>query len=205
MVVDAIVLTGGRSSRLGSTPKSELIFDGETLLRRTLRAAGAARCAVVVGPELEGLPAGVLHSREDPPFGGPVAGIAAGMAALTTFSVAASDAVLVLACDMPHIHLAIPLLLHGLAEHPESDGVIAVDTEQRRQPLAATFRTRRLSAVLAARSRAEPLAGMAMFRLLDGLTLIPIPMPARATADVDTWEDARHLGVSRPISSPTTT
>ena len=32
---DAIVLAGGRSSRLGGVPKAGLVLDGQTLLERT--------------------------------------------------------------------------------------------------------------------------------------------------------------------------
>ena len=82
MEFDAIILAGGRSSRLGGVPKSGLIYDGATLLERSLRAAGAARRTVVVGPDPGGLPGGVLTCREEPPFAGPAAAIAAGLAAL---------------------------------------------------------------------------------------------------------------------------
>ncbi|WP_043436145.1 NTP transferase domain-containing protein, partial [Arthrobacter sp. I3] len=78
MEFDAIILAGGRSSRLGGVPKSGLIYDGATLLERSLRAAGAARRTVVVGPDPGGLPGGVLTCREEPPFAGPAAAIAAG-------------------------------------------------------------------------------------------------------------------------------
>ena len=206
MLVDAIVLAGGRSSRLGSAPKSELIFEGETLLRRTLRAADAARNIIVVGPHLsESLPVGIHHTRESPPFGGPVAGLAAGMLALTDFSTESSDCVLVLACDMPHIGRAVPALLRAFAESAASDGVIAVDAEQRRQPLAACYRTSRLNSILRARNEAGGPAGMSMFHLLEGLNLAPIAVPPHATADVDTWEDAHRLGATSPIASTNAT
>ena len=51
MEFDAIILAGGRSSRLGGVPKSGLIYDGATLLERSLSAAGAAVRTVVVGPD----------------------------------------------------------------------------------------------------------------------------------------------------------
>ena len=41
MEFDAIILAGGRSSRLGGVPKSGLIYDGATLLERSLQAAEA--------------------------------------------------------------------------------------------------------------------------------------------------------------------
>lgn len=45
---DAVVLAGGRSSRLGGRSKALLQLDGSTLLRRTLEAVrGSRRIAVV--------------------------------------------------------------------------------------------------------------------------------------------------------------
>ena len=105
MEFDAIILAGGRSSRLGGVPKSGLVYDGATLLERSLRAAGAAGRTVVVGPDPGGLPGGVLTCREEPPFAGPAAAIAAGLAALAadhaSRHAAAAPYTLVLACDMP--------------------------------------------------------------------------------------------------------
>ena len=89
MEFDAIILAGGRSSRLGGVPKSGLIFDGATLLERSLRAADAAGRIVVVGPDPGDLPDGVLSCREDPPFAGPAAAIAAGLGALAASAPAA--------------------------------------------------------------------------------------------------------------------
>ena len=199
MLIDAIVLAGGRSLRLGSLPKSDFAVDGITLLQRTLDAAGSARRIVVVGPEpSHGLPDGVLHTREVPPFSGPVAGIAAGMEALARASETMSDVTLVLACDMPHIDRAIPLLVRRLAEHPDSDGVIAIDSDHHRQPLAAGYRTTRLTAVLERCRKDGPLDSMPVFRLINGLTLISLDVPVDATSDVDTWDDAERLGAVAP-------
>ncbi|MGZ4663286.1 MAG: NTP transferase domain-containing protein, partial [Arthrobacter sp.] len=36
MEFDAVILAGGRSSRLGGVPKARLNFDGATLLERSL-------------------------------------------------------------------------------------------------------------------------------------------------------------------------
>lgn len=203
MLVDAIVLTGGRSSRLAFIPKSEFVVAHRTLLQRTLEAVGGARRIVIVGPRpATGLPDTISLVQEEPPFGGPVAGIAAGLAALAESSTDPSDATLVLACDMPHIDRAIPRLLRGLVDNPESDGVIAVDSDERLQPLAAGYRTARLSSALAARIGSGPLTAMPVFRLIDGLNLTPIDVPADATADVDSWDDAHRLGARAPASSP---
>ena len=85
--VDLIVLAGGRGSRLGGTVKPAVDVAGRTLLSRVLDARALARRVVVVGPASAHAAVGpettgVLWTLEDPPFGGPVAGIAAGLAAL---------------------------------------------------------------------------------------------------------------------------
>lgn len=220
MLVDAIILTGGRSSRLDSVPKSEFVLENSTLLDRTLRAAASARRIVVVGHEPSTtLPAGVALVREEPPFDGPVAAIAAGLAALgiargpllrdaastTRDESALSDAILILACDMPHIGLAVPPLLLALENAPGFDGVVALDAESRRQPLAAVYRTGPLLAALdtAAKNarQGDPLAGLAMFRLLDHMSVTELSLPSEATADVDTWDDAVRLGATPPATS----
>lgn len=77
---DAIVLAGGRALRLG-TSKPQLVVAGARLLDHVLTATRDARATVVVGPDELASEAYVL-TREDPPFGGPVAGTAAGLAAL---------------------------------------------------------------------------------------------------------------------------
>lgn len=120
-----MILAGGRSSRLGGVPKSRLMYDGATLLERALLAARGAAAVVVVGPDPGTLPAGVLSSREDPPFGGPAAAIAAGMAALDSHCGDARAAVtLVLACDMPRVDQAVAALLSAFAE-PLANGPLA--------------------------------------------------------------------------------
>lgn len=213
MLVDAIILTGGRSSRLDFVPKSEFMVDESTLLDCTVRAAAGSRRIVVVGHEpTTVLPDGVLLVREEPPFSGPVAAIAAGITALSCESDAAgtdgegipSDVLLVLACDMPHIALAVPSLLLALEGAPEVDGVIAMDAEHRRQPLAAVYRTKALRAALDAVADVsrldDPLGGLPVFRLLDHLTLMELPVASDATADVDTWDDALRLGAEPPAN-----
>ena len=153
MEFDAIILAGGRSSRLGGVPKSGLIYDGATLLERSLRAAGAARRTVVVGPDPGDLPGGVLTCREEPPFAGPAAAIAAGLAALAADHAGRHAAgrrpiTLVLACDMPRSAGAVRALAEALAasaagtpERGGADGVMAVSADGRKQPLVGFYGT----------------------------------------------------------------
>lgn len=78
---DAIVLAGGAGRRLAGAVKPEVRVGGVALVDRALGAvAGAGRVVLVAPPELAR--AGVLRTLEDPPLGGPVAGIRAGLTAL---------------------------------------------------------------------------------------------------------------------------
>ncbi|GMA34272.1 molybdenum cofactor guanylyltransferase [Demequina litorisediminis] len=181
MNVDALVLAGGRATRLDGADKGALMVGGATLLERTLDAASGARTTVVVGPP-EGVPAEVLTAREVPHHGGPVAAIAAGMAALPT---PAADAVLVLACDMPYVADAVPVLLEAW----HGDGAWAVDADGRTQPLLAVYDGATLRAAIAS---VGEVGGASMRRLTEGLAMVEVPV-ARAAADADTWEDVERL------------
>jgi molybdopterin-guanine dinucleotide biosynthesis protein A len=198
---DAVILAGGRSERLGGVPKQGLTYDGDTLLGRSIAAAGGARAVVVVGPEPAEHPAGILSCREEPAFGGPAAAIAAGLAALAKAGGSRPPVTLVLACDMPNVRQAVTALREGLlAAGPLTtcDGVVAVSEDGRRQPLVGFYSTpalQRSAAELAARGQ---LINGSVRALLASLDVKPVAVPARSTADVDTWDDAATLGVGGP-------
>ena len=111
----AIVLAGGRGSRLGGTDKPGLVVGASTLLAAVISAAieAGASHVVVVGPARPGTgsrPGGGCRIdlvSEDPPGSGPVAGLRCGIAGVRAPSVA------VLAADMPF--LRAPHLLALLA------------------------------------------------------------------------------------------
>lgn len=201
--MDALVLAGGRSSRLGSVPKAELIYEAQTLLERTVDAVSGARTVVVVGPTLpralenRALRNRVQLVREDPPFGGPAAGIAAGMAALAA-STPVSDYTVVLACDMPKAATTLNHLLAALPGETSGDGVIATDAHGRLQPLAAVYRTEKLQSALQELRRSGSADGLSTFQLISGLRLTQVPVPDGATDDIDTWADAEGFGIGRP-------
>jgi molybdopterin-guanine dinucleotide biosynthesis protein A len=210
MEFDAIILAGGRSSRLGGVPKSGLIYDGATLLERSLRAAGAAGRTVVVGPDPGGLPGGVLTCREEPPFAGPAAAIAAGLAALAadhaSRHAAAAPYTLVLACDMPRSEGAVRALAEALAgsaagapERDGADGVMAVSADGRKQPLAGFYGTAVLQRSVADAASRDRLENASVFALLARLDVREVRVPPGSTDDVDTWDDASALGVSGRI------
>jgi molybdopterin-guanine dinucleotide biosynthesis protein A len=196
---DAVILAGGRSSRLGGVPKSGLLYDGATLLERALAAARGAASLVVVGPRPDRLPPGVLSTREDPPFAGPAAAIAAGLEALAGAGKEEGKApapwVLVLACDMPHAGTAVPHLFAAAEAQPTADGVLGLSPDGRKQPLLAVYNSEALHRAVRSRQHEGTLTNAPVFRLLASLDLLTAAVPDHAADDVDTWDDAAALGV----------
>ncbi len=188
---DAIVLAGGGGARLGGVDKASLDVGGATLLDRVLRAAAEAHHTVVVGPTRP-LPAGVLSTSEEPPGGGPVAGLAAGL------QLVECPFVVVLACDTPFVtETTLTLLVTALATDTaagaeatrapdDHDGAQLVDENGRRQPLTAVYRTDRLRGAIGAiaQARHAPMRGV-----LAGLRMLDVVGDTAAAWDCDTWAD----------------
>ena len=186
--IAAIVLAGGRGSRLGGVDKAALLLDGETLLVRAL-AALHPLTVVVVGPQRQ-LRSDVLVVREQPPLGGPAAAAITGLSALPP----AVLEVLLLAVDVPALPRVVPLLLAASAGR---DGVLAVDGQGREQWLLGRYR------VGALRSAAERLgnpAGRPLRDLLGRLALSALALPPEYADDVDTVADAERAGVTLPAA-----
>jgi len=193
LVVDAVILMGGRATRLGGAAKGDLRVEGRTLLERVVAAAEVARDRVVVGEAGESvLPPEVRVVREEPPFGGPAAAVAAGVHALADDA----DAVLVLAGDQPFVAAAVPRLLAALAVAEDCDGARAVDADGRLQHLTCVIRRPALDRAIAAIAAVGSLDGVSMRRLLEPLRMADVMVPPAATMDVDTWADADAVGAT---------
>jgi molybdenum cofactor guanylyltransferase len=97
-----IVVCGGLSSRMGR-PKAWLPFGDELLLPRVVRLLGAAVSPIVVvaaqDQDLPRLPAAVEIVRDQHHACGPLAGVAAGLHALT----GRCEAAFTMACDVPFL------------------------------------------------------------------------------------------------------
>jgi molybdopterin-guanine dinucleotide biosynthesis protein A len=204
---DAVILAGGRAERLDGASKPDLVVGGRRLLATAIAAARSAGCdrLVVVGPpELEA--PGCLVVREDPPFGGPVAALAAGLAGLDA-SGGRSD-VLVLACDMPDAVAAVSRLVDARVAAPEPDGVCLVDASGRTQWLAAVYARDALARAFDALAQRDggraALHGAAMRRLAASLDLAVVADDG-TTHDIDTWRDlaeARRRTGGTTMSEP---
>lgn len=134
--LSVIILAGGRSTRMG-TDKAQVRVEGIRLIDATLSALSALptpTTPIVVSPFDLGLPPEIPTVCEDPPFGGPVAGIAAGVA------LADADLVAVVAVDAPHSPEALPALVEALQNAPDAAAAVAVDEEGFMQPLCAVWR-----------------------------------------------------------------
>lgn len=127
----AVVLAGGRAARLGGRAKPQLEVGGRTMLAIVLDAVDDAERRIVVGPRQPVAP-GVLIVREEPPGGGPVAALRAGLAEVST------DVVALLAGDLPFLTAA---LIGQLRAALAGDGVLVVDDGGRDQWLLGVWRT----------------------------------------------------------------
>lgn len=134
----AVVLAGGRSSRMGSA-KASLEWHGSTLLRRVvgLAARGVDGPVMVVrapGQPLPELPDGV-EVVDDPEEGrGPLQGIAAGLSALDD----RAEAAFACATDLPFLH---PAFVRCVCAALDNADVALPVVGGYRQPLAAAYRT----------------------------------------------------------------
>jgi molybdenum cofactor guanylyltransferase len=135
----AVVLAGGRAVRLGGQAKPQLEVGGRTMLAAVLTAVAGAEPRIVVGPP-QPVPPGVLLVREQPPGGGPVPALRAGLAHVPT------DVVAVLAADLPFLTVDV---VTGLRERLTGDGVLVVDGTGRDQLLLGVWRTEALRAATA--------------------------------------------------------
>ena len=204
-VFDAIVLAGGRGSRLGGVDKAAVELGEQRLVDRAVgaaREAGAAR-VIVAGPPHTGTFADAVV-REDPPFSGPLSALGAAI------DVARAPWVMLLACDLVHPDAIVARLREAVCESVHEteravasaradgaeaagaaarDGAILLDESGHPQWLAACARTAPLRARLAA-LRDEPggTDGRPLRAAFETLALQRIRARAGSTDDIDTPE-----------------
>ena len=181
MTYDAIVLAGGAARRLGGADKPGLRVGGRALLDRVLDACADAGTTVVVGGR-RATARPVRWAREDPPGGGPLAALDAGLRATT------AGLVLVLSADLPFLDRDT---VRALLAADGPDGALLRDPDGRDQPLVAAYRAeplRREIALLA--TEHGTLNGLPLRALTAELDLTPVAAAAPlASFDCDTWED----------------
>ncbi|MFJ2739614.1 DUF6457 domain-containing protein [Streptomyces sp. NPDC087440] len=182
---DAVVLSGGAGRRLGGVDKAAVRVGGRTLLARVLTACEGARTTVVVGGR-HTTARPVTWAREDPPGGGPLAALAAGVRET------GAALILVLSVDLPFVdRVTVDTLVRSLAADPHADAALLVDATGRDQPLVALYRAEPLHRELALlATEYGSLSGLPL-RLLTAelaLTRVSADDPF-ASFDCDTWEN----------------
>ncbi|MFD8817443.1 NTP transferase domain-containing protein [Streptomyces sp. NPDC059627] len=181
---DAIVLAGGAARRLGGADKPAVRVGGRPLLDRVLAACtGARRTVVVAAPRPTSRP--VHWTREDPPGGGPVAALDAGLRHTT------ADYAVVLSADLPFLEEATVERLLSALRTSGADAALLTDADGRDQPLVAAYRTTALRHALSALAEGNGdrgLTGLPLRRLTAALNLTRVPDPL-ASFDCDTWDD----------------
>ena len=178
--VTVVVLAGGTSRRFGSD-KLGARLHGSTVLATVVGSLPASWPVVVVGPERE-CGRVVTWTREDPPGGGPLAGVAAGVLRVRTRLVA------VVAGDMPYGGPALERLVATLrAAPPEVGGAVATDESGFANPLLAAYRTSAVRAALPIPAANRPA------KLLLAIAHLEVPVTGPAGRDVDTPADLEAL------------
>jgi molybdopterin-guanine dinucleotide biosynthesis protein A len=179
-----VVLAGGTAARMDGVDKASVELGGRTLLEYAVDAFLDADEVVVVAPASVPTSRQVTFVCEDPPRGGPVAGLLTGVDALLR----RPRLVGVLAVDMPRVTASTMRRLRDAATG--HDGAFLVDGDGRRQ-LAGVLDAGRLAAV---RPDLEAQHNMALHRLLAQLRLAEVRADGDEAVDIDAWTDLRDLG-----------
>jgi molybdopterin-guanine dinucleotide biosynthesis protein A len=173
-----VILAGGTATRLDGTDKAALEYAGRSLLEHALEAVSGSAETVVVGPEVA-TSRPVSFARESPEGSGPLAGLAAGVAALG----GTATLVVVLAVDMPHVTAeTVRRLVSALGDE---DGAWLVDGDGRRQ-LAGVVRR----SVVPPEGEAH---GLPMRRLMNRARTVDVPAVGTEADDIDSWADVARL------------
>lgn len=197
--MDAIIVAGGRATRLGGVDKTALRYRGRALLDHAIESVALADRVVVVGlPGGDRYASRIRFVTEEPRWSGPAAAIARGLDELfghdeETGSSSAFTAVI--ASDLPHAPAALALVLGAGYDADQADGVVAVDYAGRRQPLLAVYRTSALRAAARQLAAARAIEGASVRQLIAPLSLNERVVPTELLRDVDTPSDAARHGI----------
>lgn len=204
MRLGAIILAGGRSTRMGQ-PKESLPFAGDTLLGRACRTLLTCTTPVLVvkrdaAQPLPPLPAGVEVATDATPDSGPLAAIAAGLSGLADHhGFGAADAAFVCACDQPFLTQAA---VRGLADRLGDAPLVMPRVAGRLQPLGAIYRLvvrPHVEALLASGTRTpRTLAELPGVRVLDDSELRAFDAELLAWVNVNTVPDLEAAMARQP-------
>ncbi|WP_404473620.1 molybdenum cofactor guanylyltransferase [Microbacterium aerolatum] len=188
MSTGAILLVGGRSRRMGGGSKPLLEVGGQTLFARAVHALTDAGCTPIIaaGPVLDE-DATVLWVREDPPFSGPVAGIAAALGALPAPE---PEWMLLLAGDLPHAPRVVDRL-HERTRNSDDVEAHVFTADEHPQWLAGAYRTAALRRAIGALDGG--FENVSCRAALGALEISWLNDEAGDTADIDTPADLDRI------------
>lgn len=149
---DGLVLAGGQGRRLGNRHKPQLPIGDRPMVETVVAALRDATTVVVVG---EG-----YDVAEEPPRGGPVAAIAAGLARIS------ASITVVLAADLPFVTADVVAQLVAAAP------AVCVDDADRPQYLLGAYLTEPLR-----RALPKDPTGVPMYRVFEALDVAPMKLP----------------------------
>ena len=187
----ALVLAGGRGSRLGNDDKAAITIGGTSALDHLLASLPELVPVVVAGPECP-TRRPVTFRPEWPIHGGPVAGIASGLEAVD------SPITALLAVDMPWAGGLAELLI---AEFQSCDAaaLVPVDGSGFRQPLCAVVRTEAVRGAL--RELGDP-HGRSMRDLMSRIDVCERPLDEAEMGWVDDIDTPHDLRKARSTRAP---
>jgi molybdenum cofactor guanylyltransferase len=185
----AIILAGGRSSRMG-TDKAMLPFGGRPLIEHVARQVrpmfAEVLLSVAAGADYGFLGHRMVTDRQ--PGQGPLMGIASALAA------SRHDLNLIVSCDMPEVPADVVGRLLRAAR--EADGAVAVGPDGHPEPLLAVYRR----SMLASAETALASGARRVVSMFDGCRVRHVPVPA-GFRNLNTPAEYRE---SRPASVETT-
>ncbi|MDI9925134.1 NTP transferase domain-containing protein [Rhodococcus sp. IEGM 1341] len=202
-VCDAIVLAGGRGSRMADpenpaapheVDKPAMTVGGRRMVDIAVDAVTSCRTTILVGPTRTGVPDHVVQTRESPVGGGPVAALAAGLRSLDDCAEGTADLVVVIASDLPFLDAATVESLIGAVSRSQTDAVFARDSAGRTQFLLGVWRHGALRSALA---QLDSVEGAPMRTILPADHLV---IAVSGVEDCDTPADllAARLAAQQP-------
>jgi molybdopterin-guanine dinucleotide biosynthesis protein A len=199
----SLLLAGGLGTRLNGREKALMIFEGRTLLERTLEILDTVSDEVIVSLRDESQLRHfsiylrdrkvVLDSIRD---AGPLAGMLAG------FEQACTDCVFVVACDMPFINSGlIDMMFDMVGEH---DALIPVSQYGIKEPLHAVYRRETMleaieaSLELGDRSILAPVSSLNDVIYMDADIIRSIDKELKSFVNINTPSDVGKMDYWQP-------
>lgn len=135
MKIDALILAGGKSSRMGGRHKGSLLYNGRPLTERMALELGslAENVFISYGETVQQDTSFGIPVQDIIPGCGPMSGLHAGL------QESRADLVLTAPCDMPLLTADFYRYLLSRMPDPQTDAVVAC-RGSRMEPLAAVYR-----------------------------------------------------------------